>query len=139
VSGTVPSTLALSLGSVANLGSFTAGVPKDYDATVLATVLSSAGNAALSVVDPSTNAPGHLVNGTFALAQPLQVSASDAANPMTAFGPVSENPLTLLTYTGPVSNDIVTIGVRQSIGANDPLRTGGYSKTLTFTLSTTAP
>ena len=38
-----------------------------------------------------------------------------------------------------MSNDPVTIGLKQSIGATDPLRTGTYSKTLTFTLSTTAP
>jgi hypothetical protein len=139
VTGSVASTLAFTLGSSANLGSFTAGIAKDYDTTVPANVLSSAGDATLSVSDPSPNAPGHLVNGAFALAQPIQVKASDAANPIRAFGPVGANPLTLLTYTGPVSNDMVTIGVRQSIGANDPLRTGGYSKTLTFTLSTTTP
>ena len=45
----------------------------------------------------------------------------------------------LLTWTGPVSNDPVTVAFRQSIGAGDPLRTGTYSKTLTFTLSTTNP
>jgi len=33
----------------------------------------------------------------------------------------------------------VTIGFKQSIGANEALRTGTYSKTLTFTLSTTSP
>jgi hypothetical protein len=33
----------------------------------------------------------------------------------------------------------VTIGFKQSIAANDPLRTGTYSKTLTFTLSRTNP
>ena len=33
----------------------------------------------------------------------------------------------------------MTIGFKQSIGANDALRTGTYSKTLTFTLSTTEP
>jgi hypothetical protein len=33
----------------------------------------------------------------------------------------------------------VTIALRQTIGANDALRTGSYSKTLTFMLSTTAP
>jgi hypothetical protein len=38
-----------------------------------------------------------------------------------------------------VSNDAVSIGLRQHIAANQPLRTGAYSKTLTFTLSTTAP
>jgi hypothetical protein len=38
-----------------------------------------------------------------------------------------------------VSNDTVTINLAQSIGATDALRTGKYSKTLTFTLSTTTP
>jgi hypothetical protein len=33
----------------------------------------------------------------------------------------------------------VTLGFKQSIGANEPLRTGTYAKTLTFTLSTTNP
>jgi hypothetical protein len=51
----------------------------------------------------------------------------------------SSNPTTVKTYGGPVSNDPVTIGFKQSILANEPLRTGSYSKTLTFTLSTTTP
>jgi len=46
---------------------------------------------------------------------------------------------TLLTYAGPVANDTVTLGFRQTIAADEPLRTGTYSKTLTFTLSTTTP
>jgi hypothetical protein len=33
----------------------------------------------------------------------------------------------------------VVISFKQHIGANEPLRTGSYTKTLTFTLSTTAP
>jgi hypothetical protein len=33
----------------------------------------------------------------------------------------------------------VTISVKQPIGSTDALRTGTYSKTLTFTLSTTTP
>ena len=58
-----------------------------------------------------------------------------------AFAPVTgrDTPLTLLTYAGPVSADPVTIGLKQTIGANESLRTGTYSKTLTFTLSTTTP
>ena len=32
-----------------------------------------------------------------------------------------------------------TIAFKQAIGATDALRTGSYSKTLTFTLSTTNP
>jgi len=38
-----------------------------------------------------------------------------------------------------VSNASVAITFRQAIAATDALRTGSYSKTLTFTLSTTAP
>jgi hypothetical protein len=43
------------------------------------------------------------------------------------------------TYSAPVSNDVVPVGFSQTIGANEPLRTGSYSKTLTFTLSTANP
>ena len=39
----------------------------------------------------------------------------------------------------PVSNEAVTISFKQQIKATDALRTGAYSKTLTFTLSTTTP
>ena len=56
-----------------------------------------------------------------------------------AFAPLGAGPLTLLTYSAPVSNDAVAIGFRQNVAANDALRTGSYSKTLTFTLSTTTP
>ena len=34
---------------------------------------------------------------------------------------------------------LVDVTFKQAIGANDALRTGTYSKTLTFTLSTTTP
>ena len=56
-----------------------------------------------------------------------------------AGGAVSGSPLALLTYAGPVSNDPATLKFTQDIAANDALRTGSYSKTLTFTLSTTTP
>ena len=38
-----------------------------------------------------------------------------------------------------MSNDAVPVTFSQHIGAGDALRTGTYSKTLTFTLSTTTP
>jgi len=139
VSGSVAATLSLSLGAPASFGNFTAGVGHDYAATTTATVTSSAGAAVLSVADPSANATGRLVNGTFALAQPLQFKASSAGGTGSAFAPLGASPLTLLTYTGPKSNDAVTIDLQQTIGANEPLRTGSYAKTLTFTLSTTTP
>ena len=42
-------------------------------------------------------------------------------------------------WTGPASNETVDITFKQLIKANDALRTGTYSKTVTFTLSTTNP
>jgi hypothetical protein len=139
VSGTVAATLSLSVGN-GSLGTFTPGVARDYETTMQATVISTAGEAVLSVTDPSATATGRLVNGPFALAQPLQMKASSpAAGAGSAFAPLSGAPLALLNYSGPASNDHVTIGVKQTIGSSDPLRTGAYSKTLTFTLSTTTP
>jgi hypothetical protein len=134
VGGTVSATLSLSLTAPATFGAFTPGAALDYRARTSANVISTAGDATLSVADPSAVAPGRLVNGSFSLAAPLQVKATHAA-----FAPVSGSPLTLLTYSGPVSNDAVTIDFQQSIGANEPLRTGAYAKTLTYTLSTTSP
>ena len=63
VNGTVPATLSLTLGTPGSFGAFTPGVARDYAATTTANVISSAGDAALSVADPSATAPGRLVNG----------------------------------------------------------------------------
>jgi len=79
-------------------------------------VTSTAGDAALTVSEP-----GHLANGAFTLPQPLQVAIAPAS------------------WTGPVSNAPVAIAFKQLVKATDALRTGNYSRTLTFTLSTTNP
>jgi peptidoglycan/xylan/chitin deacetylase (PgdA/CDA1 family) len=121
VGGTVPPTLSLTLGAPASFGAFAPGVAREYTATQAATVTSTAGEATLSVNDPSPVSTGQLVNGAFALAQPL-----------TPLGVVK-------TYAAPVSNDPVTITFKQAIGANEALRTGVYAKTLVFTLSATTP
>ena len=105
-------------------------------------MISTAGDATLSVADPSATATGHLVNGAFSLPSALQAKASSAAGTGAAsLANVggSSAPTSLLTYSGPVSNDAVTVAFSQHISANDALRTGSYSKTLTFTLSTTTP
>jgi hypothetical protein len=44
-----------------------------------------------------------------------------------------------VTWDAPVGKGVVPIEFRQSIAETDGLRTGAYSKTLTFTLSTTRP
>jgi hypothetical protein len=135
VGGTVPATLALTLGAPATFGAFVPGVAQDYTAQTTATVLSTAGNATLTVADPSDVATGHLVNGSFSLPQPLQVANGATFSPVGG----AASPTTVKTWNGPVSNEAVQVMFKQSIGAGDALRTGTYAKTLTFTLSTTAP
>jgi X-Pro dipeptidyl-peptidase len=142
VDGEVPGTLSLTVtGGAASLGTFTPGVARDYLGSLSANVISTAETATLSVADPDTVNTGHLVNGAFALPSALQVNASSPIAGSSAFHELggSAAPTTLLTYGGPVSNDPVTLGFKQSIGVADALRTGTYAKTLTFTLSTTAP
>ncbi|MDA0170285.1 M14 family zinc carboxypeptidase [Solirubrobacter taibaiensis] len=121
VGGSVPATLALTLGAPATFGAFVPGVANTYTASTTATVISTAGDATLSVADPSATNTGKLVNGAFALPQPLQ-----------GLGVVK-------TWSAPTSNEVVPVEFKQAIGANDALRTGTYSKSLTFTLSTTTP
>ncbi len=118
-----------------------AGVGNTYTASTTGNVISTAGDALLSVADPSSTNTGHLVNGAFFLPQPLQARARNAANTGTAYNNVgsSASPLNLLTWNGPISNDALTLEFSQRVNANDALRTGTYSKTLTFTLSTTQP
>ena len=101
---------------------------------------STAGSADLTVIDPSATNTGKLVNGTYVLEQPLQVKATNAANPTTAFAPRSGGlTAALLSYPRAISADAVTLGFKQSVGAAETLRAGAYTKTLRFTLSTTTP
>ena len=96
--GTVSATLALTLGAPASFGAFTPGVAKVYTASTTATVVSTAGDATLSITDPSTTNPGRLVNGTFALPQPLLAAGSPL-------------PATVKTWSAPTSNESVPIAV----------------------------
>ncbi|HEY6890345.1 MAG TPA: hypothetical protein VI300_21250, partial [Solirubrobacter sp.] len=114
--GTVPATHALTLGAPASFGAYTPGVDKEYSAATTANVVSTAADTALTVSDP-----GHLINGAFALPDPLRVDIAPA------------------TWATPVSNATAAITFRQHVNATDSLRTGAYGKTLTFTLSTTTP
>ncbi|MBE2315404.1 M1 family metallopeptidase [Solirubrobacter sp. CPCC 204708] len=116
VTGTVPATLSLTLNGTPSFNTFVPGVTREYTTSTMANVISTAGNATLSV-----SAPGHLSNGAFTLPEPLRVE------------------LEKTSWDGPVSNDEVDVTFKQLIKETDPLRTGTYSKTLTFTLSTTAP
>src|SRR3954454_1298153 len=97
----VPATLALTLGTPASFaGGFTPGVAKDYTATSTANVISTAGDATLSIADPSATATGHLVNGAFSLPSALQAKATSPAGTGGALKDVggSPAPTSLLTY-----------------------------------------
>ena len=114
-SGSVPATLSLTLGAPASFGAFTPGVAKTYDASTTATVTSTAGDATL------TASAATLANGAFSLPAPLAITPAKTV------------------WTGPASNDAFAIDFKQSIGATDALRTGAYTASVTFTLSTTTP
>ena len=90
---------------------------KDYTASTTANVISTAGDAALTV------APSRRIWPT---------ARSRCRRRW-------RSTFSKATWTAPVSNDPVTIAFKQHVGATDALRTGTYSKTLTFTLSTTTP
>jgi hypothetical protein len=138
VSATVPSTLSLTIGGPASFGALTPGTTNDYTASTTASVTSSAGDATLAVFDPSGSAAGHLANGSFVLADALEARATREGADV-PFGTVGSAPLSLLSYSGPVSNDTVGLEFRQHVGGDEALRTGAYGKALTFTLSTTTP
>ncbi len=99
---TSPASLSLTLGAAPSFGAFVPAVgPHLRRHGGSATVVSTAGNATLSVTDATNTAPGHLVNGTFSLPQALQVRATNAANPNTTYQSLSETsgtPVNLLSY-----------------------------------------
>ena len=125
VGATVPATLSLTLGAPATFGAFTPGVAREYTASTTANVISTAGDAALTVVRSEQNATGHLVNGAFSAA------AAAAGRGRSRRRSRRTRPRCPTTPS--------TVTFKQAIGANDALRTGTYAKTLTFTLSTTSP
>jgi hypothetical protein len=135
----VPETLGLTISGPANFGGFVPGVGNTYAASTTANVISTVPNALLAVVDQSSDNQGFLVNDGTPLASRLRMRATNSANPNTAFNNITGTQLNLLSWSAPISNDAVTLHFQQPIAANEPLKAGGYTKTLTFTLSTTSP
>jgi hypothetical protein len=134
VSADVPLMMAISLGAPASFESLIPGVAKDYTASTTATVTSSAPSTSLTVMDPSTTAPGHLVNGAFALPQALQAAADGGP-----FAPIGATPSLLKSWTGGLANDAIALQFKQPVAATDKLAAGRYGKVIRFTLSTTTP
>jgi hypothetical protein len=133
VKATVSSALALVVNPI-DLGSFVPGVTQTYTGSGTATVTSSWADARLTVHDATGVTPGRLTNGTVTLASAVQ--ATTAAG---TWANVTANPLALRTWSTPVANQNVNLPFRQSIASTEALASGGYSKALTFTLTTTTP
>ena len=117
VGGTVPATLSLTLGGAASFGAFAPGVARDYTASTTANVISTAGDATLTHSDP-----GHLTNGAFSLRA-------------AAAGVAVEVDLERAGLQRPGDGRLQAVDRRQRARCAP----GTYSKTLTFTLSTTTP
>ena len=139
VSGTVPATLALTLGTPGDASARSCRAsPPTTQATMTATGhLDRRGRDAERARRRANTPPAGWSTARTRSQQPLQVSANSGA-----FAP-------LRTDNGPLdaadlerrrsARSNVTLGFKQSIGATEGLRTGAYAKTLTFTLSTTTP
>jgi hypothetical protein len=146
--GSVEPTLGLSLQtppSGTTFGAFTPGLAKTYESNLTASVTSNLANTTLSVYDPATTNTGRLVNGTRALTSPLSIALvpGNSSQQATALagGPVggAAAPTPLFSYSAPQTNRTATLLLSQAIASNETLVAGTYSKTLTFTMSTTAP
>jgi hypothetical protein len=147
VYGEVPQTTTLEShceGEV-ELGPFLPGVPFGYEGFCLVTVTSTGIETSLTADDEIGVDVGHLTQKpeyTYSLAQALQTKATNTGGYGGAVGgsfTSLEAPVTLLTYTEPVSKDDVAVEFKQPIGEHDPLHKGIYSKVITLTLKQELP
>ena len=134
VEGKVPQTTSLesACGSVF-LGEFLPGVNANYTNNCSVVATSTGAATSLTASDESAVHTGHLVQGSYFLPSALETKAGAG----TFEG--LETPVTLLTYSEPVSADNVNVSFRQHIGLHDGLHTGTYTKTITLTLEQTTP
>jgi hypothetical protein len=135
VQGTVPLAMSLTLGGPVTFGAFQPGVTQLYEAGTTLTATSSTPGSVLTASDRGATATGHLVNGTAALPQALQVSAGGAFAPLGG----ASDPTVLRSWSTPLAKEAVQLLFRQPIADTDRLLVGSYSKTVTFTLSATTP
>ncbi|WP_170179091.1 OmpL47-type beta-barrel domain-containing protein [Solirubrobacter pauli] len=134
VTATVSRALGLSVSGAATFGAIVPGVDRVYDAETLITVTSTLPATKLTVHDAGATATaGHLVSGSHAMPQALQVGVG------TAFSALSGTPATLATWTTALGWEPVTLKFRQPVAKTDRLVEGNYSKRVTLTLGATTP
>lgn len=135
VGGSVPSMLELQLDDPSGFASFPAG-PGEHDLAVHARVTSTGNRAFLRVADgdiATGRRLGRMASSASVLDQPLEARVGSGA-----FQPLDTTIDPILAEFGPVSNERVTIRLRQRIDAGERPR-GTYDKTLLITLSSNAP
>ena len=88
------------VGAPASFGAFTPGVARDYRRLDGRHRDLDGRRRDARGHRPERERPGRLVNGAFALAQPLRRAPAPAA-----FAPIGGSPLTLKSYAAPISND----------------------------------
>ena len=88
-------------------------------------MISTAGDATLTVADPSSTATGHLVNGTFSLPEALQAAGLDVAAPTRGRRLAAP---TLKTYAARSPTTRSTVSFKQPVKSSDALRTGTYAR-----------
>ena len=90
----------------------------------------------MSVADPSSTNTGKLVNG---VVLPADDAAGDGDRRRVRRRRRQRHPDVAEDLHRADQQRPLTLTFKQRVNANDALRTGTYSKTLTFTLSTTSP
>ena len=81
------------------------------------------------------------MNGSYSLAQPVQVAASSGAGFGRVLDPVgpAAQPTAVLVYLSPTSNDQVTIAFSQTIAATESLRPAATARRSRSPLTTSNP
>jgi len=141
VHGEVPFTQTLtSYCTEVNLGHFIPAEAKTYTNTCNVTATDTDAASRLTAEDASPTHPGHLVQGTYFLPEPLEVqAAAEERGTTTGVKTLGASAETLLSFAEPFADNLLTVRFTQKIGKKDPLHTGVYAKTITLTLSTTTP
>lgn len=112
----------------------------DYTGSLTLSVTSDAGPSTVTVQDLGDD-PGYLINpaqGTPGLLQSKLEARVGAAG----YEAIGRAPLFLTTLSDPITGPTLqttSVDIRQKIAANEPLRSGTYGKTLTFTVLATGP
>lgn len=142
VLGEVPQTTSLEAACEdVYLGEFLPGVAANYSNTCALVATSTGAETELSGSDESAFHTGHLVQGPYFLASPLEARAEDKGGHGGVGGPLAPlpSPATLLSWATPIGADNVEVEFNQPIGLHDPLHHGTYAKTIMLTLEQTIP